>query len=67
MQLKDIKRELSSAAGGAGMITKSQLLRYMGRSIHSRSSKTYLEGLEAVDGKYYFISDVAKRLYMRQQ
>lgn len=67
MELRDIKRELSSAAGGAGMITKSQLLRYMGRSIHSRSANSYLEGLEAVDGKYFFISDVAKRLYLRQQ
>ena len=67
MKLKDIKRELASAAGDAGMITKTQLLRYMGRSIHSKSAGRFLDGLEAVDGKYYFITDVAKVLYARQR
>lgn len=59
-----LKREIANdlrAFTGAGMITKTQLSRYMGYSRVDKLPTRYLEGLKKV-GTKYFIKEVAERL-----
>lgn len=70
MLRKDIERAISFGLTAeekrttAGFITKTQLARVMGISDIHKINK-YLDGLEAIDGKYYLIPMVAEKLQRR--
>ena len=65
MNKQELTRKLEQAAGAEGFITASKFARFMGRTNISKCKEEYLSGLERVDGKYYFIPDVAKVLLSR--
>ena len=60
MNAKKIETDIKQFVGG-GFITRQQLARYMGRR-DPHSVDRYLVDLERVNGKYYFIPDVAETL-----
>ena len=62
MTSNDITAALRQVTEGQAFITLSQLARAMGRSNLTKVKNDYLKGLEAVDGKYYLVRDVAVRL-----
>lgn len=65
MTQNDITHGLRMVTDGQAFITVSQLAKAMGRSDPKRMKKLYLEGLEAVDGKYYLVTEVAGVLKSR--
>ena len=60
MEMKDIRNALGYS-DSTKFTTQAELMRKMGIK-NKQSIKKYLAGLEAVDGKYYLIADVARRL-----
>lgn len=60
MNKKEIVRSMMAHCGGAAFITKRQYQTYMG--ISRTTAERQLTGLERVNGKYYFIRDVAAKL-----
>lgn len=60
MNRNDICKELSRIADGQAFITCAQLSRALGISHQERVKKDYLKGLEAINGKYYLIREVAE-------
>lgn len=58
--IKDIR-----GSTGSGFITRIGLARYMGAS-SPKSVDRYLVDLERVDGKYYFIPDVAESIIIHK-
>ena len=60
MLKSEIAKDMKSATGSS-FITRSELKKYMGCKDIKTVDK-YLEGLERVSGKYYFIPDVAESL-----
>lgn len=65
MTRTDIAGALRAVTEGQAFITASQLARAMGRSDQRKVKDAYLKDLEAVDGKYYLIIEVAKALKER--
>ncbi|MEY8367592.1 hypothetical protein AALA24_02375 [Anaerovoracaceae bacterium 42-11] len=63
MDKQSLVRDLKSYCNG-GFITRQKLAAYMGMK-NPRHVDGYLTGLERVNGKYYFIPDVAMRLIER--
>ena len=63
MNKKDVIAEMKKETKGAIFITQAVLAKCM--NMQSRRAKRYLVGLESVDGKYYFIPDVAEALKKR--
>lgn len=59
MTRNDICAELSRVAEGQAFITCTQLSRALGIKHSENVKKEYLTGLEAVNGRYYLIRDVA--------
>ena len=59
MNKQEIVRRLEQTTQTQGFITASQFARFMGRTNISKCKDKYLAELERVDGKYYFIPDVA--------
>lgn len=57
MDKRELVRDMKQYCGG-GFIKRQQLANYMGIKDPHNVDK-YLHGLERVEGKYYFISDVA--------
>lgn len=64
MLKREIANELKTFTG-AGMITKTQLSRFMGYSRVDKLPARYLKGLKKV-GTKYFIKEVAERLSEEQ-
>lgn len=62
MNKQEIVRKMEQVSKTQGFITASQFARFMGRTNVSKCKDKYLSGLERIDGKYYFIPDVAKVL-----
>ena len=60
MQISDIRNALGYS-DKQRFITKAQLSEVFGHK-DRRAVDKYVSGLEAVDGKYYLITDVARRL-----
>ena len=48
---------------GSPFITQTSFAHFLG--VSRGTAKKYLDGLDAIDGKYYFIPDVADRLMSR--
>lgn len=58
MTKAELSADLRRNGGGSGFITRRQLADYFGVS-EPRVVDKYLEGLEKVSGKYYFVQDVS--------
>lgn len=65
MKKQDLIRKMEEASGTKGFITASQFARFMGLNNISKCKYKYLSGLDRVEGKYYFIPDVAAVLMSR--
>lgn len=61
MTKTELNTDLRRHCNGSGFITRKQLADYFGRS-EPRAIDKYLEGLERVSGKYFFISDVSESI-----
>ena len=59
MNRKDLIADMKKSVGdGQGFITLSGIAKYIGVRSHHSVDK-YVNGLERINGKYYFIPDVA--------
>lgn len=58
MTRKELVSDMMQAVGGGGFITLSGIQNYLGVKSH-HSVEKYLAGLDRINGKYYFIPDVA--------
>lgn len=65
MTRNEISAALRTVTDGQAFITVGQLAKAMGRADKWRIKDAYLKDLEAVDGKYYLIIDVARVLKER--
>lgn len=61
MTKTELNADLRRHCGGSGFITRSQVASFFGVS-EPRVIDKYLEGLERVSGKYYFIGDVSSNI-----
>lgn len=61
MTKAELSKDLKRHGGGAGFITRKQLADYFGVS-EPRAIDKYLQGLERVSGKYYFVEDVSAQI-----
>lgn len=52
---------------GAGFITACEFASYIGMKDSGKAKRKYLKDLESVDGKRYFIRDVAQMLIERSK
>lgn len=59
MTKRELINDMKSFVGG-GLITRKKLAEYMG--CHRQTTYQYTDGLNSVNGKYYFVPDVAERL-----
>lgn len=64
MNKQELVRSMIQASGGSRFITKAELVRFMGLS-NQRYVARYVDGLDRVDGKRFFIPDVAERIIGR--
>lgn len=67
MTRQDIRRALAKAGETQAFITAAQFAEVMGIKTVSHAKRAFLSGLECVDGKYYFIPDVAAELISRRK
>lgn len=61
MTKKELSNDLRRHGGGSGFITRKKLADYFGVA-EPRVIDIYLDGLERVSGKYYFIDDVSENI-----
>lgn len=66
MKKQEICRALERVSETKAFITATQLTRAMGLKTERHVKNNYLKGLECIDGKYYFIPDVAQALLERR-
>lgn len=66
MKKQDLIRKMEEASGTKGFITASQFAQFMGCTNISKCKYKFLSGLDRVEGKYYFIPDVAAVLMDRR-
>lgn len=64
---QDIRRALAKAGETQAFITAAQFAEVMGIKTVNHAKRAFLSGLECVDGKYYFIPDVAAELISRRK
>ena len=62
-----LKRAMIHHAKGAEVMTATQVASFLGVSDSFKAKKKYLVGLEAIDGKYYLIDEVADVLMGRRE
>lgn len=67
MTKQDIRRALAKAGETQAFITAAQFAEVMGIKTVNHAKRAFLSGLECVDGKYYFIPDVAAELISRRK
>lgn len=67
MTANSLVKALQDVTEGQAFITASQLARAFGRTDQAKVRKAYLSGLEAIDGKYYLVRDVAAVLQKRSR
>jgi hypothetical protein len=65
MNKKPIVDSLKSVTEGQAFITCVQLTKALGCKDQRKVKDKFLRGLEAIDGKYYLIVDVAEVLQKR--
>ena len=59
MTKQDLGRKLEQSTKTKGFITATEFARFMGCTNIYKCQQKYLKGLDRLDGKYYFIPDVA--------
>lgn len=62
MSAKEIAAEMRRQYPGKGFVTQSEIAAFIGEKNQYRVKKKYLTGLEALGGKRYLVTDVAKAL-----
>lgn len=67
MTRQDIRRALAKVGEAQAFITAAQFAEVMGIKTVNHAKRAFLSGLECVDGKYYFIPDVAAELISRRK
>ena len=60
MNKNELEKDLRHFAGGASFITVQQLSKYLGKS--RNTTQRLVESVPAVEGRLYFIPDIAKSL-----
>lgn len=58
MTRQECVKALQQTAGATGFITMSEIKRFTGIK-KTEHAKKYVEGLDLISGKYYFIPEVA--------
>lgn len=66
MKRIDLIADMKKFVGGGGFVTRKQTAEYMGLK-DPHSVDKHLNGLERVNGKYYFIPDVVDQLLDNQK
>ena len=66
MKKSEVVQSLQKAAKSDGFITATRFAQFMGCTNISKCKDKYLSNLEKVEGKYYFIPDVAEALMSRR-
>lgn len=61
MTKKDLIADMKQTVGGGGFITLSGIAAYVGVKSHHSVDK-FVDGLERINNKYYFIPDVAEQM-----
>lgn len=64
MSRTDLAADMKRFCDGGGFITRKKLADYMGIK-DPRAVARYLHGLVAIDGRYYYIQDVANELIQK--
>ena len=64
MDKQKLQAALKRHTQGAEVITKQQICSFMGIKKQDHIRK-YTDGLQALDGKYYLISEIADRMMQR--
>lgn len=62
MTKQDIIRRFERETQGQAFITATQMAKLLGVTDTYKVKKKYLSGLEAINGKLYFIPEVAEKL-----
>lgn len=60
MNQQQLERNMAAQVNGAAFMTKRQFANFLGVSYSTANRK--LRGIDPVDGKYFFIKDIAKKL-----
>lgn len=67
MNKQELKKELSRSVNGAGMMTFSDVMRFLGRS--KEYTRLFLKDMDSFGGerkgKLYFVGDVADKIIER--
>ena len=66
MTKQEIKRALERVSESQGFVTATQFTKFMGQKTVNYMKEKYLNDLECIDGKYYFIDDIAEMLMKRR-
>ncbi len=61
MDKKTLQRSLEQHANGASFVTQKQVADFLGVSRDTARRK--LQTLQSVDGKYYFVPEVAQTIF----
>ncbi len=59
MTKQEVIRALEKVSDSQGFVTATQFAKFMGIKTSTYAEKRFLSDLECVDGKYYFIPDIA--------
>lgn len=62
MNKQEVIRRFERETAGQAFLTATQLTKLLGCKDSYKVKKKYLDGLDVIDGKLYFIPDVAARL-----
>lgn len=61
MKKKDLVNSLKQYANGGAMITRGGIAHFLGLKNPANADK-YINGLQGISGKYYYIPDVADNM-----
>ena len=67
MEKQEVIRKMQQSAGGAMFITLSDFAKFMGLKDSHKVKQKYLLNLDRIEGKLYFIPDVATELMKRSR
>ena len=65
MTKQQLERNIERLYGRRSFITRTEFAELLG--ISPKNIGNRLDGLERIDGKYYFVPDIAQRLMDRRQ
>lgn len=62
MTKQGVKKALERVSQSQGFVTATQFAHFMGIKTADYAKKQFLNGLECVNGKYYFIEDITEEI-----